>query len=646
MNQSSKSDNESAVIQNWLFPSLPNNLILAMKNNHYIIFISMIFIVVIVGLFSPSNAFAIEYTKYDDKFYNVGIEIENHYKLFSDIDKTEFPDKTTYSRWYEGWANWVQMDVHHDIGQKIDLENFDEVTQFFENYQRKWCADSVVDEIFFDVPVDTGYISCMEIKNFDFKQVTIDERLAYHVSYQWHEKFRFAYPNGDVKKGQVEFEQWVVTANLIPYGDDLIVVSAETIMQNNSPYNKRIFSHSINSFKILNDGKPIFHETMEPVLKDPLPIEPSPIKPLPSILKIPALFPLTPATKPPSEFISLEIDHSQGLLQRDFLTYIKIFGEVRDYLSGVRIELNITDPEGTTTVQKLIGTKDGYFENYLWFDEMAITGLYTLKAQFREEISQTSSFEIIWPTQSSSGAPSSNQMAGLTSGISSMSTKEFTIGKITYEFLDDCKSPNINESNDAFVSWDILQKTNFFRVSLDEGEIKKVVLDCNNESIIFIISSPKYDSMTIKIKTPDHEKSAGFAKVLSATANGKNLIPVVSSVAGFEGEFIVVLSLPSETNIVEINNFKILPNDETESTPNTPPTTPKIPTKKVPDWIKNNAKWWADSTIDDYSFKQGISFMIKENIIVIDDLPAAPGASESAIPDWIKNNAKWCWNWN
>jgi len=33
--------------------------------------------------------------------------------------------------------------------------------------------------------------------------------------------------------------------------------------------------------------------------------------------------------------------------------------------------------------------------------------------------------------------------------------------------------------------------------------------------------------------------------------------------------------------------------------------------------------------------------MIKENIIAIADLPAASGASESAIPDWIKNNAKW-----
>jgi len=61
----------------------------------------------------------------------------------------------------------------------------------------------------------------------------------------------------------------------------------------------------------------------------------------------------------------------------------------------------------------------------------------------------------------------------------------------------------------------------------------------------------------------------------------------------------------------------------------------------IPEWIKNNAGWWAEGSIDDNSFKQGISFMIKENIITIDDLPTAYGASESIIPDWIKNNARW-----
>ena len=37
----------------------------------------------------------------------------------------------------------------------------------------------------------------------------------------------------------------------------------------------------------------------------------------------------------------------------------------------------------------------------------------------------------------------------------------------------------------------------------------------------------------------------------------------------------------------------------------------------IPQWIKNNAGWWADGSIDDSSFIQGIQFLIKEGIIQI-----------------------------
>jgi hypothetical protein len=42
-----------------------------------------------------------------------------------------------------------------------------------------------------------------------------------------------------------------------------------------------------------------------------------------------------------------------------------------------------------------------------------------------------------------------------------------------------------------------------------------------------------------------------------------------------------------------------------------------IPVQKIPDWIKNNAGWWADGSIDDSSFVQGIQFLIKEGIMKI-----------------------------
>jgi len=66
----------------------------------------------------------------------------------------------------------------------------------------------------------------------------------------------------------------------------------------------------------------------------------------------------------------------------------------------------------------------------------------------------------------------------------------------------------------------------------------------------------------------------------------------------------------------------------------------------VPSWIKNNAGWWADDKIDDFTFAQGIGFLIKNKIIQIHDLPTTPDGEiaieyDITIPSWIKNNAGW-----
>jgi len=75
--------------------------------------------------------------------------------------------------------------------------------------------------------------------------------------------------------------------------------------------------------------------------------------------------------------------------------------------------------------------------------------------------------------------------------------------------------------------------------------------------------------------------------------------------------------------------------------------------EKVPGWIKNNAKWWAEGQIGDSDFVSGIQYMIKEKIMVIPDLPkdtqmelkdekrAMGMEREQNVPDWVRNNAGW-----
>ncbi len=61
----------------------------------------------------------------------------------------------------------------------------------------------------------------------------------------------------------------------------------------------------------------------------------------------------------------------------------------------------------------------------------------------------------------------------------------------------------------------------------------------------------------------------------------------------------------------------------------------------IPDWIRNNAKWWSEGQIEDSDFVSGIQFMIKENIMVIPDLPEQTSETTQGVPDWIRNNAGW-----
>ena len=76
---------------------------------------------------------------------------------------------------------------------------------------------------------------------------------------------------------------------------------------------------------------------------------------------------------------------------------------------------------------------------------------------------------------------------------------------------------------------------------------------------------------------------------------------------------------------------------------------------QIPSWIKNTASWWANDEISDREFLTGITWLINHNIISIAFMPCnillegsqeivADGvviSSSKAVPDWVKNNAKW-----
>jgi len=64
----------------------------------------------------------------------------------------------------------------------------------------------------------------------------------------------------------------------------------------------------------------------------------------------------------------------------------------------------------------------------------------------------------------------------------------------------------------------------------------------------------------------------------------------------------------------------------------------------IPEWIKQRTKAWANDSSSDIGFAQGLTGMINENILQIpDNRITAKNASEISfeVPQWVKNNAKW-----
>ncbi|MGY5144502.1 MAG: peptidase [Candidatus Nitrosopumilus sp. bin_32a] len=122
--------------------------------------------------------------------------------------------------------------------------------------------------------------------------------------------------------------------------------------------------------------------------------------------------------------------------------------------------------------------------------------------------------------------------------------------------------------------------------------------------------------MNVVITTPDGQ-TQNFGATLSSGGNYKSVISInENSLSG-----VYRIDLSHNDSFVKSISFVV--------------TNPSIP-----DWIKNNAKWWSSNSVSDSEFIDGIEYLIEEGLITI-----YPGSSisisEPEIPDWIKNNAKW-----
>ena len=141
--------------------------------------------------------------------------------------------------------------------------------------------------------------------------------------------------------------------------------------------------------------------------------------------------------------------------------------------------------------------------------------------------------------------------------------------------------------------------------------------------------------------TPKRSVAQEEGKNFLYSASGQvRTFTIVDEPPGIAHYVIWIYGTSPDYVVPPLEELDYLPLDITisgESTSSSPPKT----TVQIPDWIKNNAKWWADGQIDDNSFVQGIQFLIKEGIMKIPSTTQGSGSGSNEIPSWIRNNAGW-----
>ena len=300
-------------------------------------------------------------------------------------------------------------------------------------------------------------------------------------------------------------------------------------------------------------------------------------------------------------------------------------GGLESYLIPSRAE-SITTPEGTTD-SIVLGWYNGN-DNEIWivddfpFPVKALTFAGTNSdsapvmfefnlTEYKENITEDPFENITETIQKSESLQCDNEFSEYTSDRISTNTYSMMI---QYNYSP--KSP--------VYGCDIDWKINFYSKYNDKEILDQVNYD------IWIVNEDN-------TKIYSYAESIGKEKLFNPFGQVEHLIPVEKS--GLVRYAIFVHGLgPEEQVDNELSGYGIIeiPVEENPLLEDTSNETKK----SIPEWIKNNAKWWSEGLIDDDAFVQGIGFLIKEGTISVES--TSQGEKESKeIPEWIKNNAKW-----
>jgi len=160
------------------------------------------------------------------------------------------------------------------------------------------------------------------------------------------------------------------------------------------------------------------------------------------------------------------------------------------------------------------------------------------------------------------------------------------------------------------VSFSSPAKLSHDKISLpDTGSVQEIILSGS------IKNQKRGIPLSITLTNPDGTDQ-NFAATLSTSGSYKSIFTVNANSS--PGKYYIHLSYDNK-NLGTLS-FSVI-------------------SEIIPDWIKNNARWWSSNSISDNEFIDGIEHLIDKEIISV--MPSERSTFEKEIPDWIKNNAKW-----
>ena len=119
----------------------------------------------------------------------------------------------------------------------------------------------------------------------------------------------------------------------------------------------------------------------------------------------------------------------------------------------------------------------------------------------------------------------------------------------------------------------------------------------------------KYDEdRTLRITVFDQDRKLVINEKISVNPDTTFSYELTSDAKLSEGEHSMRVQYGTSKVTVEQTSFMINPSDSMSQ---------EKADSLIPEWIKNNAGWWAEGAIDDGSFVQGIQFMIKEGLMKV-----------------------------